>query len=74
MQREYQKLDIDLPTVRIKNVSKSGVVHLSFSNTMMVPEIEQDSAKRQLQSNETLSLAKILKLKEMIDIRIAIDE
>ena len=38
LERKYEKLAVkNVPTVRIKDVSKSGVILLSFSNTMIVP-------------------------------------
>ena len=72
MRLEYVTLEVDKPSVKISRVTRSGVVHLSFTNTMIVPTIAQEPTRRlSTEEQEQTKIIDILKLKSMIGLEVA---
>ena len=70
LREKYADADYDEPTVRIKKVSKRGVIHLNFGNKMKVFRPPEVPESRLLSSKETERTIYQEYDKEMIDVKL----
>lgn len=74
LKEQYSGIEVDKPRISIVEITKTGVINMEFSNTMIVPTIIPPETEGRLLSNETeTNLAQQLKVQKMIDLQISYD-
>ena len=43
LQFKYQGIEVEKPSVKVQEVTKTGVIYLNFANLMSIPRIEEIS-------------------------------
>lgn len=64
---KYKSLVVEPPRVRIKQLTSTGLIYLTFSNDMNIPKIEDN--RKLSQEDETVPFEAVLQLKQMIDVQ-----